>query len=67
VRYILTPRHDSWLDGYMEATTTAKFLHLLWEHFCSCTTDPEARTCLLRTAKARPVAVGPIHGWEPAS
>lgn len=47
----------------MEATTT-KFLHLLWEHLCSFTTEPQARLALVRTAKARPVTGGPIHGWH---
>ncbi len=46
----------------MNPTTT--FLRLLWEHLCSVTTDPEARTCLVRTAIARPITFGPIHGWS---
>lgn len=47
----------------MEATTTS-FLRLLWEHLVSFTTEPQARECLVRTAKARPITGGPIHGWN---
>lgn len=47
----------------MEATTT-KFLRLLWEHLVSCTTDPQARLALVRTAKVRPVTGGMIQGWH---
>lgn len=45
-------------------TAANKFLHLLWEHFASHTTDPQDRTCLLRVAAHRPVTGGPIHGWQ---
>lgn len=61
----LTPETRLWLDRCMEATTaTTQFLHLLWEHLCSFTTDPQARLALVRTAKARPITGGPIHGWK---
>ena len=46
----------------MNSTTT--FLRLLWEHFASVTTDPEARLTLARTLAHRPVTGNFIHGWR---
>lgn len=40
------------------------FCRLLAEHLISVTTEPEARTCLVRTARVRPVTGNAIHGWR---
>mgnify|MGYP001580423905 CR=1 FL=1 len=43
---------------------TTAFLRLLWSHLANSTPDPETRLCLVRTARARPITGGPIHGWS---
>ena len=44
--------------------TTTTFLRLIWEHLCSVTTEPEARLCLTRTARVRPITGNPVGGWR---
>lgn len=46
----------------MNSTTT--FLHLLWSHLVSHTTETQDRLCLVRTMARRPITGGPIHGWH---